>query len=152
MGILTNDMKRVVEQQRLGFVATVCPDGTPKLSPKRNRSFARTSTNRSLFNHCSRRRVFRWRAARREGETSSRVCVPPGFRQSKSNSPATRGETRACGKEWDCGYEGPCEPFRGNILTRVPPSLIDRSAPPSRSSRCASSALATMRTARSEQV
>ena len=27
-------MKRVVEQQRLGFVATVCHDGTPNLSPK----------------------------------------------------------------------------------------------------------------------
>jgi predicted pyridoxine 5'-phosphate oxidase superfamily flavin-nucleotide-binding protein len=35
MGVLTADMKRVVEQQRLGFVATVCPDGTPDLSPKR---------------------------------------------------------------------------------------------------------------------
>ena len=34
MGILTVDMQRVVEQQRLGFVATVCPDGTPNLSPK----------------------------------------------------------------------------------------------------------------------
>jgi predicted pyridoxine 5'-phosphate oxidase superfamily flavin-nucleotide-binding protein len=34
MGILTVDMKRVVAQQRLGFVATVCPDGTPNLSPK----------------------------------------------------------------------------------------------------------------------
>ena len=34
MGILTEDMKRVVNQQRLGFVATVCPDGTPNLSPK----------------------------------------------------------------------------------------------------------------------
>ena len=34
MGILTADMRRVVEQQRLGFVATVCPDGTPNLSPK----------------------------------------------------------------------------------------------------------------------
>jgi uncharacterized protein len=34
MGLLTPDMKRVVEQQRLGFVATVCPDGTPNLSPK----------------------------------------------------------------------------------------------------------------------
>jgi len=31
---LTADMKRVVEEQRLGFVATVCPDGTPSLSPK----------------------------------------------------------------------------------------------------------------------
>ena len=34
MGILTEDMKRVVSEQRLGFVATVCPDGTPNLSPK----------------------------------------------------------------------------------------------------------------------
>ena len=34
MGVLTADMRRVVEQQRLGFVATVCPDGTPNLSPK----------------------------------------------------------------------------------------------------------------------
>ena len=34
MGLLTADMKRIVEEQRLGFVATVCPDGTPNLSPK----------------------------------------------------------------------------------------------------------------------
>ena len=34
MPILTPDMKRVLEEQRLGFVATVCPDGTPNLSPK----------------------------------------------------------------------------------------------------------------------
>jgi predicted pyridoxine 5'-phosphate oxidase superfamily flavin-nucleotide-binding protein len=27
-------MRRVVEEQRLGFAATVCPDGTPNLSPK----------------------------------------------------------------------------------------------------------------------
>ena len=31
---LTDDMKELVERQRLGFVATVCPDGTPNLSPK----------------------------------------------------------------------------------------------------------------------
>jgi hypothetical protein len=31
---LTADMKRVVREQRLGFVATVCPDGTPNLSRK----------------------------------------------------------------------------------------------------------------------
>jgi hypothetical protein len=31
---LTADMKRIVTQQRLGYVATVCPDGTPNLSPK----------------------------------------------------------------------------------------------------------------------
>lgn len=34
MTILTNDMKCLVREQRLGFVATVCPDGTPNLSPK----------------------------------------------------------------------------------------------------------------------
>jgi len=34
MGILTADMQRVVREQRLFFVATVCPDGTPNLSPK----------------------------------------------------------------------------------------------------------------------
>src|SRR5690242_16576101 len=34
MPILTADILRVVTRQRLGYVATVCPDGTPKLSPK----------------------------------------------------------------------------------------------------------------------
>jgi predicted pyridoxine 5'-phosphate oxidase superfamily flavin-nucleotide-binding protein len=34
MGVLTDDMKRVVEEQRLGFFATVCEDGSPNLSPK----------------------------------------------------------------------------------------------------------------------
>ncbi|HEX2783044.1 MAG TPA: pyridoxal-phosphate dependent enzyme [Ilumatobacteraceae bacterium] len=32
--VLDEDMKRVVREQRLGFVASVCPDGTPNLSPK----------------------------------------------------------------------------------------------------------------------
>src|SRR5712691_162494 len=31
---LTADMKRIVAEQRLAFVATVCADGTPNLSPK----------------------------------------------------------------------------------------------------------------------
>jgi predicted pyridoxine 5'-phosphate oxidase superfamily flavin-nucleotide-binding protein len=34
VGILTDDMQRVVREQRLGFHATVCADGTPNLSPK----------------------------------------------------------------------------------------------------------------------
>ena len=34
MATLCEDMKRVVREQRLGYVATVCPDGTPNLSPK----------------------------------------------------------------------------------------------------------------------
>ena len=33
MGVLTADMQRLVEAE-LGFVATVCPDGTPNVSPK----------------------------------------------------------------------------------------------------------------------
>ena len=32
--MLTADMKRLVGDQPLGFVATVSPDGTPNLSPK----------------------------------------------------------------------------------------------------------------------
>jgi predicted pyridoxine 5'-phosphate oxidase superfamily flavin-nucleotide-binding protein len=34
MGIITDDMKRVIRQQRLAFVATVSADNTPNLSPK----------------------------------------------------------------------------------------------------------------------
>jgi predicted pyridoxine 5'-phosphate oxidase superfamily flavin-nucleotide-binding protein len=33
-GKITADMKRVVTEQKLAYVATVCPDGTPNLSPK----------------------------------------------------------------------------------------------------------------------
>ncbi len=32
--MLTDDMKRLVLEQRLGYHATVCEDGTPNLSPK----------------------------------------------------------------------------------------------------------------------
>ena len=34
MGILTDAMKHALTEERLIFVATVCPDGTPNLSPK----------------------------------------------------------------------------------------------------------------------
>src|SRR5690348_17038143 len=34
MAILTDDMQRLVGAMRLGYTATVCPDGTPNLSPK----------------------------------------------------------------------------------------------------------------------
>jgi uncharacterized protein len=34
LAVLDDDMKRVVREQRLAYVATVCPDGTPNLSPK----------------------------------------------------------------------------------------------------------------------
>lgn len=34
MQILTEEIKSFVNTQKLGFAATVCPDGTPNLSPK----------------------------------------------------------------------------------------------------------------------
>jgi len=34
VGTIDEDMRRVVEEQRLGYAATVCPDATPNLSPK----------------------------------------------------------------------------------------------------------------------
>ena len=34
MATLSEEMKTLVERQRLGFVATVCPDGTPNVAPK----------------------------------------------------------------------------------------------------------------------
>lgn len=34
MATLTQEIKEFVNQTKLGFIATVCPDGTPNLSPK----------------------------------------------------------------------------------------------------------------------
>lgn len=34
MAILTTEIKEFITRTKLGFVATVCPDGTPNLSPK----------------------------------------------------------------------------------------------------------------------
>ena len=34
MGLLTNEIKNFIEQQKLGYVATVSADNTPNLSPK----------------------------------------------------------------------------------------------------------------------
>jgi len=38
MGILTDDMKRVVSEQKLGFCATGCPDGSPNALRKAART------------------------------------------------------------------------------------------------------------------
>ena len=34
MAVLTDEMQRLVREQRLGYVATVSPDGSPNVSPK----------------------------------------------------------------------------------------------------------------------
>ena len=56
--MLDGDMQRVVGQQRLGYVASVCPDGTPNLSPKgtvavwdeRHLVFAHIHSHRTVAN------------------------------------------------------------------------------------------------------
>ena len=47
MGLITDDMRRVIESTRLAFVATVNEDGTPNLSPKS--SLAVVDENRIAF-------------------------------------------------------------------------------------------------------
>ena len=37
MAKLSEEMKQLVERQRLGFVATICPDGTPSVSRSEER-------------------------------------------------------------------------------------------------------------------
>jgi len=34
VGLISDEMKQLVSRQRLGFLATVCSDGSPNLSPK----------------------------------------------------------------------------------------------------------------------
>ena len=34
MELITGEIRKFVEQQKLAYVATICPDGTPNLSPK----------------------------------------------------------------------------------------------------------------------
>lgn len=34
MGLITNEIRDFVNREKLGFIATVCPDGSPNLSPK----------------------------------------------------------------------------------------------------------------------
>jgi len=89
-------------------------------------------------------------SATRRGTQLPRLCSPH-FRQSSVVSDRNQ-ETgrRVYGGARGCGLRTACEPLRGSILTRVAPSSIDRSVPGAMSSRCASSALATMLTGSSE--
>lgn len=34
MGVLSNEMQQIIQEQKIGYVATVSADGTPNLSPK----------------------------------------------------------------------------------------------------------------------
>ena len=66
-------MKRVVEEQRLGFVATVSPDGTPNLSPKGTTAvwFDSPAYDLGLTEDEVRARWERYYQSLRAGKTSS---------------------------------------------------------------------------------
>ena len=55
MAILTEDMKRLVREQGLGFYATVCEDGSPNLSPKGTTASGTTITSSSPISARRRR-------------------------------------------------------------------------------------------------
>jgi len=85
------------------------------------------------------------------GERCSRVSIPPPC--SPFSSPDTGnqgGEGRPCDSPADRYYGRSRDRRSGSTLTRVPASSIERRAPRSMSSRCASSAFATMLTTSSE--
>ena len=76
MGVLTADMKRVVEEQRLGYVATVCPTARPISRRRARRRYgttttwcSRTSARRARWpiSAQSQRRDQRRRSVREEG-------------------------------------------------------------------------------------
>ena len=68
MGILTDDMKRLIDEQKLAFHATVCPDGSPNLSPKGS---TRVWDDDHLFfaDICRR-----WRGTRASARRSAASC------------------------------------------------------------------------------
>ena len=78
MGILTDDMKRIVGEQRLGYIATLCRDGTPNLSP--NGTTAVWYDDHLMFadiGHHNRSRTSR--TTRRSKSMSSIRCFAKGI-------------------------------------------------------------------------
>ena len=72
---LTQDMKRVVREQRLGFYATVCEDGSPNLSPKGTTSSGTTTTCSSPTSARRRRWPTSARARSWRSTSSTRSCA-----------------------------------------------------------------------------
>jgi hypothetical protein len=85
-----------------------------------------------------------------EGNTAPESAFPPCFSSVEGPKVCDQGMGRGPPRRGNYCCEEAYDPLRGSILTRVPPSSIDRSAPRSRSSWCASRAVATMLTAPSE--
>ena len=63
----------------------------PPAAPRRSRSLAKTSTNRSEVSHVHAAARFDGEPRVQKGEHSSRVCVPPVFSSVEVQQAATRG-------------------------------------------------------------
>jgi haloacetate dehalogenase len=96
MPVLDDDMRRVVLEQKLGFVATVCPDGTPNLSPKRAMAQDQLELMRALGFERSRSSDTIAALASRGAWRSTIPTRSPGSRSSTSFRPrrSTAGSTR----------------------------------------------------------
>jgi hypothetical protein len=90
--MLRDDMKRVVEEQRLGYAATVCPDGTPNLSP-RGRPPSGTTTAWASPTSALRARSRTCAATRRSRSTSS---TPSRARGTASGAPRRFSRRGTC--------------------------------------------------------
>lgn len=117
MGILTDDMRRVVAEQRLGDVATVCADGTPNLSPKGTTAvwdgdhlvFADIASPRSVAN------------LRRKPAVEINVVDPiarKGYRFKGTATDLAEGERLAAILAW-YRRRGIATPIRAVVLVRV---------------------------------
>lgn len=121
MGILTEEMRRVVTEQRLGYVATVSPDGTPNLSPKG--TLAVWDADTLIFADIRSPRTI---ANLRANPTVEINVVDPflrkGYRFKGTATVVTEGEILRAGLEF---YQrrGVTNPIRGVVLIHVERAL-----------------------------
>jgi predicted pyridoxine 5'-phosphate oxidase superfamily flavin-nucleotide-binding protein len=88
--VLDTDMQRVVQEQRLGYVASVCSDGTPNLSPKG--TLAVWDDDHLVFAHLIRRHRRQHRGRKRRVEVN---VVDPILRKGyRFKGPATASPGR----------------------------------------------------------
>jgi hypothetical protein len=110
---LTDDMKRVVLEQRLGFVATVCWDGT---SSTRSRGRARVYTDGDVYERGLAPSADRGFAAR-QGRIRSVVVIGVEYAaplvSPVDDSGAREGEVA---KRWQRHFEEPSERRRSGAV------------------------------------
>ena len=121
MGILTDDMKRVVRQQRLAFVATVCADNTPNLSPKGTIAVW-DDDHLDFANICSQRTVSN---LRRNAAIEVNVVAPMVRKGYRFKGTATVLEAGAKYDEVTAFFRtrGVLNPFREGVVIKVEQAL-----------------------------